>query len=175
MTRTSPTFRKARLAIAALFGAVASLTVINPAAAADAASGDGTIKISGSWTRATPAGAKVAGGFLKITNTGATPDRLMGGTMVSAGKVEVHQMSMADGVMKMSALEQGLEIKPGEMVELKPGGFHIMFIDLAAPVKEGDHLEGTLVFQRAGTIKLQYDAAAMGAKSEVAAPGHMKH
>ena len=77
--------------------------------------------------------------------------------------------------MKMSALEQGLEIKPGEMVELKPGGYHIMFIDLAAPVKEGDHLEGTLVFQRAGTIKLQYDAAAMGAKSEVAAPGHMKH
>ena len=146
--------------------------------AADAASADGTIKISGSWTRATPAGAKVAGGFLTITNTGTEADRLIGGSMVTSGKVEIHEMSMTDGVMKMAELAQGLEIKAGATVALKPGGFHIMFIDLTAPVKEGDKLQGTLVFQRAGTIKLDYDAAAIGAKgSATAAPvhGNVKH
>ena len=139
--------------------------------AADAVSKDGTIKITAPWTRATPAGAKVAGGFLSITNTGAAPDRLTGGSISMAGKFEVHEMSMNDGVMKMRALDNGLEIKPGETIELKPGGYHLMFIDLLAAVKEGDKLEGTLVFERAGTIVLQFDATAMGAMPT----GHMKH
>lgn len=157
-----------------------SLAVVIPRAsiAAEAASADGTIKISGSWTRATPAGAKVAGGFLTIANTGTQPDRLIGGSMVTSGKVEIHEMSMADGVMKMAELAQGLEIKAGATVELKPGGFHIMFIGLTAPVNEGDKLQGTLVFQRAGTIKIDYDAAAIGAKGNAAAApahGNVKH
>ena len=139
--------------------------------AADAVSTDGTIKITAPWTRATPAGAKVAGGFLSITNTGSAPDRLTGGSMSMAGKFEVHEMSMNDGVMKMRALDNGLEIRPGETIELKPGGYHLMFIDLKAAVKEGDKLEGTLVFERAGTIVLQFDATAMGAMPT----GHMKH
>ena len=94
----------------AILGAIAAAVDI-PARAADAVSADGTIKITGSFTRATPAGAKVAGGYLKITNTGTQPDRLTGGTLVTAGKVEIHEMSMSDGVMKMAPLPQGLEIQ----------------------------------------------------------------
>lgn len=156
-----------------LLSAAGVLTLVQypTARAADVVSKDGTIKITAPWTRATPAGAKVAGGFLSITNTGAAPDRLTGGTMAMAGKFEVHEMSMNDGVMKMRALDNGLEIKPGETIELKPGGYHLMFIDLKAAVKEGDKLEGTLVFERAGTIVLQFDATAMGAMPT----GHMKH
>ena len=148
-----------------------AVAMAGAAHAAEAASKDGTIKITGSWTRATPAGAQVAGGFLAVTNTGSQSDRLTGGSLAIAGKVEVHEMSMSDGIMKMRALEQGLEIKPGETVELKPGGYHLMFIGLTAPVKEGDKIEGTLMFQRAGTIALQFDSVAMGAKRDA----HMKH
>ena len=133
------------------------------AAAHDYKSQDGTLTIDHPWTRATPAGAKVAGGFLKVANTGKESDRLIGGSFVPAGKVEVHEMSMTDGVMKMRQLEAGIEIKPGETVELKPGGLHMMFIGLAAPIKEGDKIDATLVFQRAGTIAVQYHALAMGA------------
>jgi periplasmic copper chaperone A len=173
------TNRRSLLTAAALLVAGGlALALPQASLAADAASADGSIKITGSWTRATPAGAKVAGGFLTITNTGTQPDRLIGGSMVNSGKVEIHEMSMSDGVMKMAELAQGLEIKAGETVELKPGGYHMMFIDLTVPVKEGDKLQGTLVFQRAGTIKLDYAAAAIGAKANAgAAPahGHMKH
>ena len=165
------TLHKRSLLLAAAFGLAAAFPQVLPALAADAVSADGTIKITGSWTRATPAGAKVAGGFLSITNTGKEADRLVGGTLVTAGKVEVHEMSMANGVMKMAQLTDGLEIKPGATVDLKPGGYHLMFIDLKAPVKAGETVEGPLVFQRAGTIKVSYDAAAMGASGT----GQMKH
>ena len=141
-----------------------------PAAAHEFTSPDGTLKIVHPWTRATPAGAKVAGGFLKVTNTGKESDRLIGGSFVPAGKVEVHEMAVTDGVMRMRQLEAGIEIKPGETVELKPGGLHMMFIDLTGPIKEGDKIEGTLVFQRAGTVAVHYKADAMGAP----ASGH-KH
>ena len=125
------------------------------------------------WTRATPAGAKVAGGFLKITNVGVEADRLIGGSLDAAGLVQVHEMSMSDGVMKMRELPKGLEIKPGQTVELKPGSYHMMFIDLKAPVTEGARLLGTLIFERAGTVAIHYHAGAMGASH--GASGEHKH
>ncbi len=85
----------------------------------------GAIKIDHPWARATPKGASVAGGYMKITNTGTTPDRLVGGTVEVAKRFEVHEMSMDGGVMKMREVAQGLDIAPGATVELKPGGFHI--------------------------------------------------
>ena len=159
-------------ATAIALAAVAAIRPL-PAAAHDTVSPDGTLKFTDMWTRATPAGAKVAGGFIKITNLGTELDRLTGGTLATAGTVQVHEMSMRDGVMKMQELPRGLEIKPGETVELKPGGYHLMFIDLKAPVKEGDKLEGTLIFERAGTVAIHYHAVAIGA-SNGAAEGH-KH
>ena len=156
------------------FGIAAALTVAFAAAPAlthGRASADGTITITGTWTRATPAGAKVAGGYLTITNSGKDADTLIGGTLATAAKVELHEMSLLDGVMRMKPLEQGVEIKPGETVEFKPGGYHVMFIGLSAPVTEGEMLAGTLIFQRAGTIAIHYHAAGIGA----AAPGPMEH
>ncbi len=58
---------------------------------------------------------------MTITNAGSMPDRLIGGTFPMAGRFEVHEMAVTDGVMRMRELAKGLEIKPGETVELKPG------------------------------------------------------
>src|SRR5258707_15133134 len=77
----------------------------------------GNLQISQPWTRATPKGAAVAGGYLKITNTGTTPDRLLGGSTALAKRFEIHEMSMDGGVMKMRELKDGLDIAPGATVE----------------------------------------------------------
>jgi len=123
----------------------------------------GALQITSPWSRATPKGAGVAAGYMKITNTGTTPDRLVGGSSPVAGRVEVHEMSMDGGVMKMRPLKDGLELKPGETVELKPGSFHIMMLDLKQAVKEGERVKGTLTFEKAGTVDVEYAVVAAGA------------
>jgi copper(I)-binding protein len=125
----------------------------------------GALVIEAPWARATPGGAQVGGAYLKITNTGAEPDRLIGGSLPIAAAVEVHQMSMADGVMKMRKLEKGLEIKPGQTVELKPGGYHLMFTGLREGLKPGQPVKGTLQFEKAGSIEVEYRVEPIGAQS----------
>ena len=122
----------------------------------------GTLQIGHPWARATPKGASVGGGYLKITNTGTTPDRLISGTSAVSGRFEVHEMSMDNGVMKMRQVKDGLEIKPGETVEFKPGGYHIMMVDLKQPIKEGERVKGTLVFEKAGTVEIEYAVVPVG-------------
>jgi periplasmic copper chaperone A len=116
----------------------------------------GALKIDHPWSRATPKGAKVAGGFMSITNTGTIPDRLIGGSAEFSALFEVHEMRMEGGVMKMRALEKGLEIKPGETVKLQPGGYHVMFMDLKGELNEGSTVKGTLIFEKAGKIEVEY-------------------
>jgi periplasmic copper chaperone A len=152
-----------RLALACIATAIAASTL--PARAHETLSKDGTILIQNLWTRATPNGAKVAGGFITITNKGTTPDRLIGGSAKVAGHVEIHEMTMDNGVMKMHELPAGLEIKPGETVELKPGGYHLMLMGLKEPTEDGGKVEGTLVFEKAGTIDIFYHVRAIGATS----------
>jgi len=154
----------------AALGAVlaAVLLLATPLSAHDYKIGD--LKIDHPWTRATPGGAKVAGGFMTITNTGSQPDRLIGGSAVAAGIFEVHEMKMEGNVMRMRALDKGLEIKPGQTVELKPGGFHVMFMDLKTPLKEGESIKGTLIFEKAGTIEVEYKVEARGSSG-----GHGGH
>ncbi|MCU0819620.1 MAG: copper chaperone PCu(A)C [Beijerinckiaceae bacterium] len=142
----------------------------SPAFAHDYKLGD--LKIDHPWSRATPGGAKVAGGYMTITNNGKEADRLVGGTLLSAGIVEIHEMAMEGSTMRMRALPQGLEIKPGQTVELKPGGFHVMFLDLKSPLKEGETVKGTLVFQRAGTIEVEFKVEARGASGGHEHGGH---
>jgi periplasmic copper chaperone A len=124
----------------------------------------GTLTIEAPWSRATPAGAKVAGGYLRITNAGPVPDRLVGGTAAVAAKFEIHEMTMHGDVMKMRPLDNGIEISPGQTVEFRPGGFHLMFVDLRRPLKEGEVVAGTLVFERAGTVEIEYAVRALGAR-----------
>ncbi len=114
--------------IAFIVAAVLAAGVVLPAHAEDVTAG--SLKISAPWTRATPKGASVGGGYLKITNTGTTPDRLIGGSTDVASRFEVHEMSMDNGVMKMRPVAGGIEIKPGQTVEFKPGGYHVMFVGL---------------------------------------------
>src|SRR5258708_16337365 len=86
----------------------------------------GALEIGHPWTRATAPTAPTGGGFLTITNAGPTPDRLIAVKSAAADKVEVHEMKMDGNVMRMRALDQGIEIPPGATVELKPGGFRVM-------------------------------------------------
>ncbi len=78
---------------------------------------------------------------------------------------------MADGVARMRPIKEGLEIKPGETVELKPGSFHVMFVGLKKPLGAGDHIKATLVFEKAGKVDVEYDVIAMGAAPGKDMPG----
>jgi uncharacterized protein YcnI len=131
----------------------------------------GDLVVEAPWARATPVGAKVAGGYLKITNKGGAPDRLVGGSFPVAGAVEVHAMGVVDGVMTMRELANGLDILPGKTVELKPGSFHLMLTGLRVPLKEGGSVKGRLVFEKAGTLEVELKVGAMGAQSL----GHAHH
>jgi copper(I)-binding protein len=122
----------------------------------------GSLDIAGPWSRATPKGASIGAGYMTIKNTGTAPDRLIGGTADVAPKVEVHEMSMDNGVMKMRPVQGGLEIKPGETVELKPQGLHLMFVGLKKPLKQGDHVKATLEFEKAGKVEVDFDVSGVG-------------
>ena len=135
----------------------------------------GALVIETPWTRATPGKSTVGAGFMKITNTGKEPDRLIGGSAELAKTFEVHEMSMSGDVMKMRRLDKGLEIKPGESVELKPSSYHIMFMGLARPLKVDETIKGTLIFERAGTVSVEYSVRPIGAQPAGKSGGHNKH
>lgn len=122
----------------------------------------GAIEIEHPWARATPKGASLGGGYVKLTNTGKEPDRLIGGSIPIAARFEIHQMSMTNGVMQMRPVTGGLEIKPGESLELKPGSYHLMFLDLKAPLVAKQPLKGTLAFEKAGTVEIEYTVVPVG-------------
>ena len=124
----------------------------------------GDIVVDEPWSRATPKGAPVAGGYMVIRNDGATEDRLTGGTFADAGKVEVHEMSMENGIMKMRELPNGLAIPPGGSVTLDPNGDHLMLMDLKRQLTPGDVVEGELDFARAGKLAVEYRVGGIGDK-----------
>jgi copper(I)-binding protein len=148
------------------------------AAAATAPAADytaGSLEIARPWSRATPKGATVGAGYMRISNKGTTPDRLVGGSTDAAAGFEIHEMTMEGGVAKMRPLKGGLEIKPGETVELKPGSYHIMFVDLGKQLAAGDRVKATLTFEKAGAVGVEFDVLAMGAAPRHGMPGMPKH
>jgi len=124
----------------------------------------GPLKIGHPWSRATPAGAKVGGGYLSIENTGSTPDRLVSISVPFAGRAEIHEMAMKDGVMSMRPLDKGVEVPAGGKVEFKPGGYHIMFMDLKQQLNQGDMMKGTLTFEKAGSVDVEFKVDSIAAK-----------
>ena len=124
----------------------------------------GDLTIGHPWTRATPKGAKVAGGYLKLTNGGMQADRLIGVSAEGVEAVEIHEMAVVDNIMTMREVKGGLEIKPGETVELKPASFHMMMMGLKEPFKEGQLIKGTLQFEHAGSVPVEFKVEALGAK-----------
>jgi copper(I)-binding protein len=125
----------------------------------------GSLTVEAPWSRATPGGAQVGVGYMRIVNRGPEPDRLIGGTVAAAGGLELHETTTADGVARMRPLQGGLVIPPGGSVEMKPGGLHAMLVDLKRPLKEGETIVGTLVFEKAGTVAIEYRVAGVGAQS----------
>ncbi|PSO14563.1 copper chaperone PCu(A)C [Bradyrhizobium sp. MOS003] len=140
-----------------------------PALAEEVKAGD--LVISQAWSRATPGGAKVAGGYLVIENKGTAPDRLIGGSAEIAGKFEIHEMAVENGVMKMRMLDKGLAIDPGKTVKFAPGGYHLMLQELKGPFKQGDKVPVTLQFEKAGKVAVTLDVQGVGAQ----APGDAGH
>src|SRR5262249_21958307 len=126
------------------------------------------------WARATPKGASVGAGYMKITNTGSAPDRLVGGSVDFAKRLEVHSMSMDHGVMKMREVQGGLEIKPAETVELAPSVLHLMFVDLKQPLAQGQQVKVTLNFEKAGPIEVGYNVEAVGGRAAERSSDKMK-
>jgi copper(I)-binding protein len=154
--------------ISGLLGAaLLALLSAAPACAQEVKAGD--LVLTQAWSRATPGGAKIGGGYLTIENKGSAPDRLIGGSGDIAGKIEVHEMSMKDGVMTMRPLDNGLTIGPGKTVKLAPGGFHLMLFDLKAPLKQGDKVPITLEFEKAGKVTLSLDVQSLGAQGPAGA------
>lgn len=144
-------------------GLCGALLVLSAAARAeDVKAGD--LVISQAWSRATPGGAKIGTGYFTIENKGSTADRLIAVSSEAAGKSEVHEMAMNNGVMKMRPVEKGLTIDPGKTVTLAPGGYHLMLMDLKAPLKQGDKVPLTLEFEKAGKVAVTLDVQGVGAK-----------
>jgi periplasmic copper chaperone A len=116
------------------------------------------------WARGTVAAQKASGAFLALRSPDAA--RLVAASSPAAGRVEIHEMKMADGVMQMREI-QALELPAGQTVQLKPGGYHLMLMDLKAPLKAGDSLPLSLRIERAGkpaeTLQLQLAVRALGA------------
>jgi copper(I)-binding protein len=135
----------------------------------------GDLVITQAWSRATPGGAKVGGGYLTIENKGSAPDRLIGGSADIADRVQVHEMAVNNGVMTMRPLDKGLVIEPGKTVRLAPGGYHLMLLDLKSPLKQGDRLPVTLQFEKAGKVSLSLDVQSIGAQGPAGADGSGGH
>jgi copper(I)-binding protein len=135
----------------------------------------GALEIDHPWSRAVPKGATVAAGYMTIRNTGAEPDRLVSGSTPVASKFIVHEMSMDKGVMKMRPVQGGLEIKPGETVELKPQSSHVMITGLKQPIEKGKPFKASLVFEKAGAVEVDFSVEGVGATPAAAHDMHGMH
>jgi periplasmic copper chaperone A len=158
--------------LASLAALMACLLAAPCARADDVKAGD--LVISQAWSRATPNGAKIGGGYLTIENKGSAPDRLIGCSSDLAGSVQVHEMTVINGVMKMRPLDGGLTIDPGKTVKLAPGGYHLMLMELKGPLKQGDKLPVMLEFEKAGKVQVSLDVASIGAQAPAGAGGQMQ-
>ena len=155
------------------FAAALATLLAAPVRAEDVKAGD--LVITQAWSRATPSGAKVAGGYFTVENKGSTADKLIGGGGDIAGSVEIHEMTMIGGVMKMRPLDKGLVIEPGKTVKFAPGGYHMMLMDLKSPLKQGDKVPVTLQFEKAGKVNVSLDVQGVGAQAPAGGDhsGHM--
>jgi periplasmic copper chaperone A len=129
----------------------------------------GALKITGAWAKAMLPGQPVGGGYLMIENTGAEADRLVSVSSAASPDVQIHEMKMEGDVMKMRRLADGLEIPAGGKVELKPGGYHLMFMAVPEPFKQGGVVKITLKFEKAGEVEVALPVEAANATG----PGHM--
>ena len=128
----------------------------------------GQLKIENPYARATVPGQKAAGGFMKIENKG-TADQLIAASSPIAGEMQLHTMTMDGNVMKMREVKV-IDVPANGSVELKPGGLHLMFMDIKSPLKAGEAVPVKLKFQKAGEVEIKVPVREISAGS-----GHQKH
>jgi copper(I)-binding protein len=128
----------------------------------------GKIKVVAPWTRATPESSKVGGGFMTLINTGSEPDRLVGGSTEVSGSLEIHEIQIVNGVAMMRQVNPGIALKSGASIVLKPFSHHLMLMDLKQPLQAGQKIKGTLVFEKAGSVEIEYLVVPMGADGPIA-------
>lgn len=121
----------------------------------------GSIRIENAYTRSTVPGQQVAGGFMKIENKGGV-DQLISASSPVAGEVQLHEMAMEGNVMKMRQVKD-IAVPAGGVVELKPGGLHLMFMNIKAPLAAGETVPVKLKFTKAGEVEVKMPVNAMGA------------
>jgi periplasmic copper chaperone A len=151
--------------------AVAALAVSGvPLAAQETRLGD--LVIQQPWTRAVGERAQAAAGYLVIRNAGSAPDRLIAAATPRARVVELHEMAMTDGVMRMRPIAGGIALPPGREVRLAPGGLHLMLIGPQGGFVQGTRVPVTLTFERAGQVTVELSVEAAGARAPGAHHGH---
>lgn len=133
----------------------------------------GELSVGHPWSRPAAAGMNGAG-FLSVANAGSAGDVLVAVEAPIATSVEIHEGSVVDGVARMKALPKGLAIPAGATVALQPGGHHLMFLKLKQPMKAGDKVPATLVFEKAGRVEVTFSVQA-GAPSAKGKDGHHHH
>ena len=120
------------------------------------------IEIENAWARATPPGAETAAGYVTIRNKSSSPDHLIRVASPLAARVEMHVHIHDGDVMRMRQVK-GYDIPAKGSLELKPGGGHLMFVDIQRPFKEGEKIPVTLRFERAGERKVVFNVGRIGA------------
>lgn len=162
---TSLRGRPVRSIVASALSFCAAVVGLSAPATADCVtSASGAVTVHSPWSRATPGGVTVGVAYLNISLNAGDPDRLTGARSDRAGRVEIHTHKTEDGVMKMRRVE-ALDVTSEAMTDLKPGGHHLMLFDLSKPLKAGELVPLTLVFEKAGEISVKAKVAAIGAKA----------
>ncbi len=148
-----------RPSVPAVLGA---LLLLLPGAPAAHEYARGGITVAHPWARATPGGVKVGGAYLEIKAAAGKGDRLVAARSPAAGSVEIHSHTVEGGVSRMRRVD-ALAVAGGKSVVLAPGAYHIMLVDLKQPLKQGDLLKLTLVFEKAGEIEVEATVEPVGA------------
>lgn len=129
-----------------------------------------SLAIDHPWIRATAKGSTVTAGFLTIANTGKSADRLIGASLKGAGSAELHETTIDDGIARMRPLREGIEIGAGQTVSLEPSVRHIMFFKLETSFEADTYVDGSLTFEKAGKVPVEFFVEAGTGKPHHAAP-----
>lgn len=145
------------------------------ASEADAVAHGEGMQVTGAWSREIPPNAPVAAGFVRIANHGGSDDRLVAVRSDAAERVEIHEVRHEDGMARMRELADGLPLPAGATVELKPGGYHLMFITPDDGFVAGNRVQATLVFAETGELDIELEVRPVGATHAPPAQGHPHH
>jgi copper(I)-binding protein len=159
-----------------LLNPVRITTILLSAAMINGAAMAQTLTVIDAWVRATVPAQNATGAFLKLTIKGADATLIAASSPV-AGVTQIHEMVMSEGVMRMREVTGGVPLKAGQSFELKPGGYHIMMMDLKQPVRAGDRVPLTLTFKQANgqQTTTQVDAEVRGLNGQAAIPHGKMH